>query len=152
MRFQLAVLLALQCVSLSFCESYDVPNSEEEMLAAIQAEYDRGAEVLPVQRPDIKSTVYPGYTTPQDKNCELAPEARRIKGAVKNHLHTNEGKTICDMECLDLTQSRDWHGFHLIGPTKNFDYKIHCGPTLPLRTCSSGGNGLRANFDGKVDC
>ncbi|PVH75456.1 hypothetical protein DL98DRAFT_518643 [Cadophora sp. DSE1049] len=65
------------------------------------------------------------YTT--GRNCETAPEVSNIKGAVKNHLETNDGKTICGMECLDLTQPRDWNGFLLIGPTSNFDTTCTAG-------------------------
>lgn len=77
------------------------------------------------------------------RDCETAPEASRIKGAVKNRLDSMDGETICGMECLDLSKSRDWNGFLLIGPTNKFDYEMYCGPTLPLKTCSSGRKGLK---------
>ncbi|TGO14383.1 hypothetical protein BTUL_0054g00540 [Botrytis tulipae] len=66
------------------------------------------------------------------RNCNTASEAKTIQGAIKQHLTTTDGNSLCSTECLDLTESATWSGFLLIGPTNNFDSTMYCGPTLPF--------------------
>ncbi|KAH7385060.1 hypothetical protein BKA64DRAFT_682082 [Cadophora sp. MPI-SDFR-AT-0126] len=185
MRFLLASILALQCISLCYSMSYDVSDQDEEQAlqdllnAQKQAPvFSKSLEATEVDHTNAKnffgltnglydlvdtlgsiinrvsgrgkcqksygsvngvSWVY--YAI--GPNCETAPEARFIKGAVKHHLDSHDCKKTCGMECLDLSQSRGWSGYLLIGPTSDFDYKMYCGPTLPLNTYSSGGRELK---------
>ncbi|KAF7927707.1 uncharacterized protein EAE98_006089 [Botrytis deweyae] len=72
-------------------------------------------------------------------NCDTTAEAATIQGAIKQHLTTIDGNSLCATECLDLTHSGTWSGFLLIGPTNNFDSTMYCGPSLSFGSCTSGG-------------
>ncbi|KAF7958093.1 hypothetical protein EAE96_003660 [Botrytis aclada] len=72
-------------------------------------------------------------------NCDTTAEAATIQGAIKQHLATTDGNSLCATECLDLTHSGTWSGFLLIGPTNGFDSSMYCGPSLSFGSCSSGG-------------
>lgn len=71
------------------------------------------------------------------RNCNTASEAKTIKRAIKQHLATTDGNSLCSTECLDLTKSATWSGYLLIGPTNNFDSTMYCGPILPVESCAS---------------
>ncbi|KAL5316790.1 hypothetical protein ACEPPN_015841 [Leptodophora sp. 'Broadleaf-Isolate-01'] len=72
-------------------------------------------------------------------NCDTTAEAGTIAGAIKQHLSTVDGASMCTTDCLDLTHSGTWNGYLLIGPSNNFNSGMYCGPTLSFATYTSGG-------------
>jgi hypothetical protein len=61
------------------------------------------------------------------EDCDTSREQIVIRDAVRHHLKTEE---ISETRCLDLRKNGLANGFLLIGPTKTFDSKMYCGPTI----------------------
>ncbi|KAF7906842.1 hypothetical protein EAF00_001120 [Botryotinia globosa] len=107
----------------------------ETVGAAIKSLSDAGSCGKSYGSLDGVSWVY--YAT--GSNCDTTAEVKTIQGAIKQHLTTTDGNSLCSTECLDLTHSGTWSGFLLIGPTNSFDSTMYCGPSLSFGSCTSGG-------------
>ncbi|KAF5879133.1 uncharacterized protein Bfra_006338 [Botrytis fragariae] len=78
--------------------------------AAIKSLSDAGSCGKSSGSLDGVSWVY--YAT--GRNCDTTAEVKTIQGAIKQHLITTDGNSLCSTECLDLTHSGTWSGFLLI--------------------------------------